>query len=59
MDLWRWGGWGALKVLLELGLADKLKASAVQNTTMMLAGNKGLTVWSEPGGLAAGNAYPQ
>lgn len=48
----------ATGALLELGLADRLAASAISINEAVFIGRHGGTVWREPCGMAAGQAFP-
>lgn len=47
------------QVLHDLGLAPALQATAIQTGKMILGTNRGMTVWEEPRGVAAGHSTPQ
>ena len=42
-----------------LGLAPALQATAIQTQKMILGTNRGMSVWEEPRGVAAGHSTPQ
>lgn len=48
-----------VKVLISLGLEVALRETAIETSALILAGNQGLHVQTEPRGLAAGHAAPQ
>jgi len=49
----------AIAVLHRLGLAEALAATGIQTAELRYLDQRGKTLWSQPCGLAAGNACPQ
>lgn len=49
----------AVEALAELGLGPALAATAIPTHELRYIDQSGATVWSEPRGVEAGNAYPQ
>jgi 2-polyprenyl-6-methoxyphenol hydroxylase-like FAD-dependent oxidoreductase len=49
----------AVRELTELGLADQLKAVAIETSTLGYYNRFGQPIWSEPRGRAAGYDWPQ
>jgi 2-polyprenyl-6-methoxyphenol hydroxylase-like FAD-dependent oxidoreductase len=49
----------AVRELTELGLADKLAATAIPTAELAYYSKHGQLIWSEPRGLAAGYNWPQ
>ncbi|MBG3926023.1 pyocyanin biosynthetic protein PhzM [Pseudomonas aeruginosa] len=49
----------AVEALAELGLGPALAATALPTHELRYIDQSGATVWSEPRGVEAGNAYPQ
>ena len=49
----------AVRELTELGLADRLAATAIATAELAYYSKRGQLIWSEPRGLAAGYNWPQ
>ena len=49
----------AVRELTELGLADRLAATAIPTSTLAYYSKRGQPIWSEPRGIAAGYRWPQ
>src|SRR3954451_20178523 len=49
----------AVRELTELGLADRLAATAIPTAELAYYSKHGQLIWSEPRGLAAGYNWPQ
>jgi 2-polyprenyl-6-methoxyphenol hydroxylase-like FAD-dependent oxidoreductase len=49
----------AVRELTELGLADRLSATAIPTAELAYYSKRGQLIWSEPRGLAAGYHWPQ
>src|ERR1700722_18565276 len=49
----------AVRELTELGLADRLAATAIETAELAYFSKHGKRVWTEPRGRAAGYAWPQ
>jgi 2-polyprenyl-6-methoxyphenol hydroxylase-like FAD-dependent oxidoreductase len=49
----------AVRELTELGLADRLAATAIPTAELAYYSKRGQPIWSEPRGLAAGYNWPQ
>jgi len=49
----------AVRELTELGLADRLAATAIETAELAYFSKQGAHIWSEPRGVAAGYRWPQ